>query len=195
MALPLLRCCSWLSNSCLLLSQTSVTKLISCQTSTNTYMLTHTANNKQEIQWIPFLTTSFVPPHYRSRIQTEEVTHAEWIPLRETSSSSSSSSSQLHVSCCKKLPFIMNLLQASPIMCLKSPSSWCFCFFLHFFLLLLLIFDCGSPLPLPAAVNKIWWFRGVVPLTSYQRGVENNAPLIPLQYSLSTCSCIIHGHI
>lgn len=41
-------------------------------------MLTRTTNNKQEIQQIPFLTTSFVPPHYQHRIQMEEVTQ-KWM--------------------------------------------------------------------------------------------------------------------
>lgn len=87
---------NWLSNSCLLLSQTSVTKLISFQTSTNTYMLTQTTNNNQEIQKIP-TTSSFVPPHYQHRIQMEELNQTKWIPPRR------GFRLQQHVWCCNSI--------------------------------------------------------------------------------------------
>lgn len=133
MALPLLRCyCSWLSNFCLLLSQTSVTKFISCQTSTRKYMLTHTTNNNDEIQCILLLTTYFVPPHYQHGIQMEEVKpKPNEFPSEKLFLSSC-------ISYAVKASFIMKVRRASSIMCLKSPSSRSF----------LLIFDCCIPLPL-----------------------------------------------
>ena len=79
--------------------------------------------------------------------------------------------------------YSMNLLQASYIMCLKPPSSWWVFFFL--FLMTLFHFDMR-------AVNPIWWFSDILPVT-WRCG--NVMPLWSLVNTCSTCLCIIHGHI
>lgn len=77
---------------------------------------------------------NFVLPHYGSRIQMEEVTLTEWFPLRAPPVFSPAC-----ISYAVKTSFIMNLLQASSIMCLKFQAQD------YFFML---VFDYCVPLSL-----------------------------------------------
>jgi len=145
-------------------------------------MLTHTSN-KHEIQWIQFLTASFVPFHYQSSIKTKEVTQNQCISLRRVVCL------QLHEEFGRSMKTysVLKICYRLHPSCVWNPLAFLLCCWIlitpfHFAIL---------------AVNPIWWCRDIKPLTLFQRGVNH---VIHLWSPFNTCStwfyiCIIHGRI